>query len=75
VPFTVIQDAWGPLQISKWELVFLSRILPEMTLGEVLDLPEVQKEIPVKSEQEMNQAIETLLKRAMDRLAVIFLEK
>jgi hypothetical protein len=75
VPFTVIQDAWGPLQISKWELIFLSRILPEKTLGEVLELPEVQKEIPVKPEQEMNQAIETLLKKAMDRLAVIFLEK
>ena len=46
-----------------------------MTLGEVLELPEVQKEIPVKLEQEMNQVMETLLKRAMDRLAVIFLEK
>jgi ubiquinone/menaquinone biosynthesis C-methylase UbiE len=75
VPFTVIQDAWGPLQISKWELIFLSRILPEMTLGEVLELPEVQKEIPFKPEQEMNRLIEALLKKTMDRLAVIFLEK
>ena len=75
VPFTVIQDAWGPLQISKWELIFLSRILPEITLEEVLELPEVQKEIPAKPEQEMNQAIETLLEKAKDRLAIIFLEK
>jgi SAM-dependent methyltransferase len=75
VPFTVIQDAWGPLQISKWELIFLSRILPEMTLGEVMELPEVQKEIPEKTGQEMNRLIEALLKKAMDRLAVIFLEK
>jgi ubiquinone/menaquinone biosynthesis C-methylase UbiE len=75
VPFTVIQDAWGPLQISKWELIFLSRILPEITLGQVIELPEVQKEIPAKPEQEMNRLIESLLKKAMDRLAVIFLEK
>jgi hypothetical protein len=75
VPFTVIQDAWGPLQISKWELMFLSRIQLEMTLGEVLELPEVQKEIPRKPGQELDQAIETLLKKAIDRLAIVFLVK
>jgi ubiquinone/menaquinone biosynthesis C-methylase UbiE len=75
VPFTVIQDAWGPLQISKWELVFLSRILPELTLAEVIRLPEVQKELPAKPEQEMNRFIEILLKKAMDRLAIVFLEQ
>jgi ubiquinone/menaquinone biosynthesis C-methylase UbiE len=73
VPFTVIQDAWGPLQISKWELIFLSRIVPEMALGEVFQLPDVQKEIPVKPGNELNQAIEVLLKKAMDRLAIVFI--
>jgi ubiquinone/menaquinone biosynthesis C-methylase UbiE len=75
VPFTVIQDAWGPMHIFKWELIFLSRILPEMTLGEVFQLPDVQKEIPVKPEKELNQAMEILLKKAMDRLAIVFIDK
>jgi len=75
VPFTVIQDAWGPLQISRWELMFLGRILPEMTLGEVLETPEMRKEIPFNSPQEVNKAVETLLKKAVARLAIVFLEK
>ena len=75
VPFTVIQDAWGPLHISRWELMFLSRILPEMALGEILELPEIKKEIPFHTQPEVDAAVETLLKRAMDRLAIVFLEK
>lgn len=75
VPFTVIQDAWGPLQISYWELIFLSSILPELTLEEVLFLPQVKDKIPFKSETEINQAVELLLKKTLDRLAIVFLEK
>lgn len=75
VPFTIIQDAWGPLEISRWQLMFLGHITPDMTLEQVIRLPAVQKEIPFKSEQEIDTAVEDLLKRAMDRLAVVFLEK
>jgi SAM-dependent methyltransferase len=74
VPFTIIQDAWGPLEVSKWELMFLSLIVPEKTLQEVLDSPAVQKELPFKSEKETSAAIEALLQKALDRLAVVFLQ-
>ena len=74
VPFTVIQDAWGPLQISKWELIFLSRIQPQMSLEQVLHLPDVQHEMPFKSDEDINSAVEKLLEKALDRLAVVFLE-
>jgi SAM-dependent methyltransferase len=73
VPFTIIQDAWGPLEISRWQLMFLGRIRPDMPLGDVLSIPEVQREIPFRSEQEINTAVEDLLKRALDRLAIVFL--
>lgn len=74
VPFTVIQDAWGPMQISRWELIFLSRIQPEITLEQVLQLPDVQKEMPFKSEEKTDAAVEKLLVKAMDRMAIVFLE-
>jgi ubiquinone/menaquinone biosynthesis C-methylase UbiE len=75
VPFTIIQDAWGPLEISRWQLMFLGHIIPDMTLEQVFRLRAVKKEIPFKSEEEIDTAVEDLLKRALDRLAIVFLER
>lgn len=72
VPFTIIQDAWGPLVISKWEMIFLSRIVPDKSLGQVIDDPELRKEMPCQSESDIDEAVESLLNKALERLAVVF---
>ncbi len=75
IPPTVIQDAWGPLEISQWQLVFLSHILPEYTLGQVVQMPAVRKAIPFKSRAAVDHAVEKLLKKVLDNLGIVFLEK
>ncbi len=62
------------MEISKWQLMFLSRIHPGITLEEAFLHPDVQKEIPLKPGKEINDAVEELLKKALDRLAVVFLK-
>jgi len=75
VPFTIIQDAWGPLELSRWELLFLGQIFPEITLEEALNKPDVKNAIPFKENKDIDRAVEQLLKKAIDRLAILFLEK
>lgn len=76
VPFTIIQDAWGPLEISRWEMVFLSKVTPEKSLQKVLDDlladPQLQTNIPFNSPEEIDEAVETLLNKAHERLAIVF---
>lgn len=73
IPFTIIQDAWGPLEVSRWQMMFLSQIVPEITLEDALKKPVVLKELPFKNENEIDRAVEELLNRALDRLAIVFL--
>jgi hypothetical protein len=73
VPFTIVQDAWGPLEITRWQFVYLSHVRPELTLEEALLPLEVQKEMRSKTEDEINIVVEELLKKAMDRLAIVFI--
>ncbi|MGE5344041.1 MAG: class I SAM-dependent methyltransferase [Candidatus Omnitrophota bacterium] len=73
VPFTIVQDAWGPLEINRWELMFLSRIRPDITLKDVLIHPAVQNGMPFKKENDVNAAVEHLLTKTLDRLALVFL--
>lgn len=75
VPFTIVQDAWGPLRIARWELAFLSQILPEIPLGDIIRKPEIEKLLPFRSPDRVDQAVETLLQKALDRLALVWLEK
>jgi hypothetical protein len=74
IPPAVVQDEWDPLQVSQWELFFLSQIQPRCTLGEVIETPEVKKVIPFKNREEVNNGVEKLLKKALDMLAVVLLE-
>lgn len=74
VPFSIVQDAWGPLEISQWELAFLSLIVPEITLGQIIENPGIRRLHRFRSDQEMNEAVETLLKKSLDRLAIVWLE-
>lgn len=75
IPPTVIRDAWGPLKISQWQLMFLSHILPEYTLGQVAQMPAVRKAMPFKSRAAKDHAVERLLKKVSDNLGIVFLEK
>ncbi len=75
IPFTIIQDAWGPMEITRWQLDFLGRIVPEQTLQEVIQLPEVQKEIPFTRDNEVNQVVEVLLEKMVERMALVFVDK
>lgn len=74
IPPTVIQDAWGPLEISQWQLIFLSHILPEHSLGRVAQMPVVRKAMPFTSGAAVDNAVEKLLKKVMDNLGVVFIE-
>jgi len=74
VPFTVVQDAWGPLLLDRWELMFLSHINPGITLEDAINQPPVRREIPFRTEIEIDRAVEELLKRALDRTALVFLD-
>jgi hypothetical protein len=74
IPPAVVQDEWDPLQVSQWELFFLSQIQPQRILGEVVETPEVKKIIPFKNRSEVDAGIEKLLKKALDMLAIVLLE-
>lgn len=74
IPPAVVQDEWEPLQVSQWELFFLSRIQPQITLGEAAEDPEVKKIIPFKGRGEVNSAVEKLLKKVLDMLGAVLLE-
>lgn len=75
IPPTVVQDAWGPLEISQWQLTFLGHILPEHSLGHVVQMPAVRKAIPFTSSAAVDNAVEKLLKKVLDNLGIVFLEK
>lgn len=74
IPPTVIQDAWGPLEISQWQLTFLGHILPEHSLGQIAQMPVVRKAIPFTSRAAVDNAVEKLLKKVMDNLGIVFIE-
>ncbi len=74
IPPTVIQDAWGPLEISQWQLTFLGHILPEHSLGHVAQIPAVRKVMPFTSRAAVDNAVEKLLRKVMDNLGIVFIE-
>lgn len=74
IPPTVIQDAWGPMEISQWQLTFLSHILPELSLGQVAQMPAVRKIIPFTARAAVDNAVEKLLKKVLDNLGIVFLD-
>jgi hypothetical protein len=74
IPPTVVQDAWGPLEISQWQLTFLGHILPEYSLGQVAQIPAVRKMIPYTSRAAVDNAVEKLLKKVLDNLGMVFIE-
>ncbi len=73
IPAAVVQDEWDPLEVSQWEIFFLSRVQPQITLGEVVEKPEVKKVIPFQGKEEIDGAVEKLLKKALDMLAIVLL--
>jgi SAM-dependent methyltransferase len=75
IPPTVVQDSWGPMEISQWQLQFLSRINPEQTLGQTIQLPDIRKAIPFNSRAAVDNAVEKLLVKLLDNLAIVFIEK
>lgn len=75
IPPTVVQDSWGPMEISQWQLQFLSRIDPEQTLGQIVQLPDIRKIIPFDSRAAVDNAVEKLLIKLLDNFAVVFIEK
>lgn len=75
IPPTVVQDAWGPMEISQWQLLFLSRVNPEQTLGQTVQIPDVRKAIPYNSRAAVDNAVEKLLVTLLDNLAIVFIEK
>lgn len=75
IPPTVVQDAWGPMEVSQWQLLFLSRVVPEHSLGQVVQMPDVRKAIPFKSRAAVDNAVEKLLKTLLDNLGIVFIEK
>jgi 2-polyprenyl-3-methyl-5-hydroxy-6-metoxy-1,4-benzoquinol methylase len=75
IPPAIIQDDWGPLEISHWQLMFLSRILPENPLGSIIRMPAIRKIVPFKSRAAVDHAVETLLKKILDHLGIVLLEK
>jgi len=75
IPHTVVQDAWGPMEVSQWQLVFLSRVVPEHTLGQVAQMPEVRKAMPFKARAAVDNAVEKLLGKLLDNLGIVFMEK
>lgn len=74
IPFTIIQDAWGPLIVCRWELEFLAHILPELSLGQVLALPSVENHLPFSNHEELNRAVEELLEKTLARMALVFID-
>lgn len=74
IPPAVVQDEFDSLMVSQWELFFLSRIQPQITLGEVVEQPEVKKMIPFQGRGEVNSNIEKLLKKTLDMLGIVLLE-
>ena len=74
VPPTVVQDAWGPLELSQWQVVFLSHIVPERALDQVVKLPAVRKALPFSSRAAVDHGVEKLLKKLMDNLGIVFIE-
>jgi SAM-dependent methyltransferase len=74
IPPAVVQDEWDPLRTSQWELHFLSLIQPQITLGEIVERPEVKKMLPFKSRGEVNTGVEMLLKKVLGMLGIVLLE-
>jgi 2-polyprenyl-3-methyl-5-hydroxy-6-metoxy-1,4-benzoquinol methylase len=75
IPPAIIQDAWGPLEISHWQLMFLSHILPENPLGRIVQMPAIREIIPFKSRAAVDNAVEKLLKKVLDNLGIVLLER
>jgi len=75
IPPAIIQDAWGPLEISHWQLMFLSHIIPENPLGRIVQMPAIRKIIPFKSRAAVDNAVEKLLKKILDNLGIVLLER
>jgi SAM-dependent methyltransferase len=73
VPPAVVQDEWGPLEISQWEMVFLSHIQKEKRLDEVVQNPEVTKVLPFKSRKEEDNAVEKLLEKVSELMAIVLI--
>ncbi len=74
VPPAIVQDAWGPMELAQWELTFLSHILPEHPLGQVVQMPAVRKLIPFQARKAVDRGIEKLLARVLDNLGIVLLE-
>lgn len=75
IPPTVIQDAWGPMEVSQWQLLFLSRVVPDLSLGQVAQMPDVRKAIPFKARAAVDNAVENMLEKLIDNLGIVFIEK
>ncbi|MCP5105797.1 MAG: class I SAM-dependent methyltransferase [bacterium] len=75
IPPAIIQDAWGPLEVSRWQLMFLGQILPERSLGQVVRMPDVRKALPFKSPAAIDGGVEKLLQNVLDNLGIVLLKK
>lgn len=75
VPAAVVQDELNPFVLQHWELVFLSHIQPQQPLAAIIRQPAVRQILPFRTTEEEDRAVEQLLKRCLDMLAVVLLER
>jgi SAM-dependent methyltransferase len=75
VPAAVVQDELNPFVLRQWELVFLSHVQPRQPLGAIIRQPAVRQTLPFGSAEEEDRAVEQLLKRCLDMLALVLLER
>jgi len=75
VPPAVIQDTLNPYKLEQWELAFLSRSDPAVPLGETANHPDVRRVMPFEAKSRVDDAVQKLLQRSLDMLAVVMLTK
>ncbi|MCP4146853.1 MAG: hypothetical protein GY757_03790, partial [bacterium] len=75
IPPAVVQDAWDPLVLKKWELLFLGQVVPEKSLGKLAWEPAIRKLMPFNSRKTADLAVEELLEKVLDQMGIVLLEQ
>ncbi len=73
IPPAIVQDAWEPLKLSHWQLIFLSHIQPNIPMGEIVRVPAVRKVLPFNARAAIDRGVEKLLARVLDMMGIVLL--